>query len=352
MQDNERWQAFETRDATFDGIFVVAVRSTGIFCRPTCPARRPRRENVVFFDTTAQAEQAGFRACLRCRPTEAHPDAASAAWVGQAARLIEARDGERVTLEELGREVGVSPHHLQRTFKQIMGVSPRQYGEAFRVRRVKSTLKTEETVSMAIYEAGYGSSSRLYETADDRLGMTPHTYKRGGAGMSIAYTLADSPLGRVMVAATPRGVCFVSLGDDDATLESELRHDYPAADIRRDDSALTDWVAAVLHYLRGEEPRLDLPLDIQGTAFQWRVWQALRAIPYGETRTYSEIAALLDSPKGQRAVGRACATNPVSLVIPCHRAVREDGHLGGYRWGLDRKESLLANERRGLKIEG
>ena len=205
---------------------------------------------------------------------------------------------------------------------------------------------------MAMYEAGYGSSSRLYETAGDRLGMTPRTYKRGGAGMSIDYTIADSPLGRVMVAATPRGVCFVSLGDDDAALECELRHDYPAADIRRDDDALTDWVATVLHYLRGEEPRLDLPLDIQGTAYQWRVWEALRAIPYGETRTYSEIAATLNKPRGQRAVGRACATNPVSLVIPCHRAVREDGGLGGYRWGLDRKETLLANERRGLKVEG
>ena len=352
MQDNERWQAFETRDAAFDGIFVVAVRSTGIFCRPTCPARRPRRENVVFFDTTAQAEQAGFRACRRCRPTEPHPDTASAEWVGQAARLIEARVGERMTLEELSYKVGVSPHHLQRTFKQIMGVSPRQYAEALRVRRVKSTLRQEETVTMAMYEAGYGSSSRLYATAGDRLGMTPRTYKKGGAGMSIAYTLADSPLGRVMVAATPRGVCFVSLGDDDATLEGELRHDYPAASIQRDDSALTDWVAAVLHYLRGEEPRLDLPLDIQGTAFQWRVWEALRAIPYGETRTYSEIAALLDNPHGQRAVGRACATNPVSLVIPCHRAMREDGHLGGYRWGLDRKESLLAHERRELTTEG
>ncbi len=352
MQDNERWQAFETRDATYDGVFVVAVRSTGIFCRPTCPARRPRRENVVFFDTPDAAAQAGFRACLRCRPTEAHPDTASAEWVRQAARLIEARDGERVTLEELSRAVGVSPHHLQRTFKQIMGVSPRQYAEALRVRRVKSTLRTEETVTMAMYEAGYGSSSRLYERAADRLGMTPRTYKRGGAGMIIDYTVADSPLGRVMVAATPRGVCFVSLGDDDAALERELRHDYPAADIHRDDSGLTDWIAPVLHYLRGEEPRLDLPLDIQGTAFQWRVWEALRAIPYGETRTYSEIAALLNSPRGQRAVGRACATNPVSLVIPCHRAVREDGGLGGYRWGLDRKESLLANERRGSQLEG
>lgn len=352
MQDEERWQAFEARDARYDGAFVVAVRSTGIFCRPSCAARRPRRENVAFFDTTDEAQAAGFRPCLRCRPTEPRPSASNAAWVREACRAIEARQGERVTLEELSAHVGVSPHHLQRTFKQAMGVSPRQYAEALRVKRVKAMLKTEETVAMATYEAGYGSSSRLYETADDRLGMTPQTYRRGGAGKIIGYTLADSPLGRLMVAATARGVCFVSLGDDDAALEAELRHDYPAAELHRDDAGLGEWVAPLVHYLRGEAPRLDLPLDIQGTAFQWRVWEALRAIPYGETRTYSQIAASLGAPRSQRAVGRACATNPVSLIIPCHRAVREDGHLGGYRWGLDRKESLLAYERRGVKVEG
>jgi AraC family transcriptional regulator of adaptative response/methylated-DNA-[protein]-cysteine methyltransferase len=226
-----------------------------------------------------------------------------------------------------------------------MGISPRQYAEAYRLGRVKTSLKQEDNVTMAIYEAGYGSSSRFYEGTVDKLGMTPVTYRRGGVGMDIGYSIVDSALGRLLVAATERGVCFVSLGDDDTRLEKTLRTEYYAAACHRDDEELGEWVAAILAYLDGQAPHLDLPLDIQGTAFQWRVWEALRSIPYGSTRSYGEIAVMIDDPKAARAVGHACATNPVALVIPCHRAVRRGGQLGGYRWGLDRKQTLLATEK-------
>ena len=345
MNDEQRWHVFMARDATYDGQFVVAVRSTGIYCRPSCPARRPRRENTVFYPAPVEAEGAGYRPCRRCHPEQDGSPSVQAAWVAQACRLIEAAADQPPSLTELADQLGLSPHHVQRVFKRVMGISPRQYGEAYRLGRVKASLKQEDTVSMAMYEAGYGSSSRFYENGASRLGMAPTIYRRGGAGMQIHYTLVASPLGRLMVAATERGVCFVSLGDADETLEAALRGDYHAAELVRDDEGLGETVQAILAYIAGIRPRLNLPLDIQGTAFQWRVWEALRAIPYGETRTYAQLAEAIDEPKAARAVGHACATNPVSLVIPCHRAVRTDGSLGGYRWGLSRKEALLAQEK-------
>jgi AraC family transcriptional regulator of adaptative response/methylated-DNA-[protein]-cysteine methyltransferase len=244
----------------------------------------------------------------------------------------------------LGQLVGLSPAYLQRTFKQVMGITPRQYADACRLERLKARLREGDQVTEALYEAGYGSSSRLYEQAPDHLGMTPVTYKRGGCGMRIGYTVVASPLGRLLVAATERGICAVSLGDQDVALEDALRREYPNAEIERADSGLNGWVLAILRHLRGEQPCLDLPLDVQATAFQWRVWQELRAIPAGKTLSYGAIAQALGQPTAARAVARACATNPAAIAIPCHRVVREDGDLGGYRWGLERKRSLLAQE--------
>lgn len=338
MNDDQRWQFVLTRDHRADGKFVTAVRSTGIYCRPSCPAKHPLRKNVAFFPSPAEAERAGFRACRRCRPDEPDPQAAQ---IQRLCCFIETHLDKPLTLNELSRQASLSPHHLQRTFKKIVGVSPREYVEARRLDRVKSELRNGETVAASLYGAGLGSSSRLYER--DRLGMTPGEYRRGGAGMRIGYTIVNCPLGRMIVAATGRGVCFVGFGDDDRFLESELKADYPSAEIRRDDS-FRGWAGAIVDHIQGRQPHLDLPLDVRGTAFQQQVWKALRRIPYGRTRTYGEIAKSLGKPKAARAVGRACATNLASIVIPCHRAVGSDGGLTGYRWGVKRKEKLLEQE--------
>lgn len=340
-----RWQAVLARDARCDGRFVFGVRSTGVYCRPSCPARRPRRENVVFFPLPEAAEHAGFRSCRRCRPRDAALDP-RVGWVRRLCRHIEASPEGPLTLRALAGEAGMSPHHLQRTFKRVMGITPRQYADACRLATLKARLKKGKAVTEAIYEAGYGSSSRLYERAPAQLGMTPATYRRGGRGMRIAYATVDSPLGRLLVAATERGISAVCLGDSDATLEAALRQEYPAAEVSRDESRLGQWVEAILRYLEGREPHLDLPVDVQATAFQWRVWQELRAIPPGRTRSYGEIARRLGQPTAARAVARACATNPVALVIPCHRVVGESGALTGYRWGVERKRKLLEAEGR------
>jgi AraC family transcriptional regulator of adaptative response/methylated-DNA-[protein]-cysteine methyltransferase len=265
--------------------------------------------------------------------------------VRRVCRHIEANLETPLTLAALGEQASLSPAHLQRLFKRITGVSPRQYADACRLALLKTRLKERRTVTMALYEAGYGSSSRLYERAATQLGMTPATYQHGGRAVTIRYLLTDSPLGRLLLAATERGVCAVCLGDRDADLEAALRREYPAATIARDDAELQAWAGELLEHLHGRQPHLDLPLDVRATAFQWRVWQALRAIPYGGTRTYSEIAEAVGNSKAARAVARACATNPAAVVIPCHRVVREDGGLGGYRWGLGRKETLLAQEK-------
>jgi AraC family transcriptional regulator, regulatory protein of adaptative response / methylated-DNA-[protein]-cysteine methyltransferase len=344
MNDERRWQAVLEREAAMDGRFVYAVRSTGIYCRPTCPSRRPRRDQVVFFTLPAAAEQAGFRACQRCRPSTNKRDNPQADVAERACRIIEANLDQAPTLGKLGAQIGVSPFHLQRIFKRATGITPRQYADACRIDRLKARLKQGDTVTTALYEAGYGSSSRLYEQAPKRLGMTPATYQRGGAGAHIHYTITRSPIGQLLVAATKRGICFVSLGDDSAALEASLAGEYPAATLQRDDAMLGEWVDAIVRHLSGEQTQLELPLDVRATAFQWRVWDALLAIPYGSTRTYGEIAAALGQPTAARAVARACATNPVALVVPCHRVVGEGGDLRGYRWGLERKRKLLDQE--------
>jgi AraC family transcriptional regulator of adaptative response/methylated-DNA-[protein]-cysteine methyltransferase len=265
--------------------------------------------------------------------------------VRRACRRIEADLEAPPSLAELARAAGLSPAHFQRLFKRVAGISPRQYADARRLERLKERLKETDTVTTAMYEAGYGSSSRLYERASSQLGMTPGAYRRGGRAVRIGYTLADSALGRLLVAATERGVCAVSLGDDDVPLEDFLRREYPAAQLERDDDLLREWTAALLEHLSGQRPHLDLPLDVQATAFQRRVWQELCAIPYGQTRTYREVAERLGQPTAARAVARACATNPVAVAVPCHRVVRGDGGLGGYRWGIERKRKMLQREK-------
>lgn len=340
--DDSRWQAIETRDASFDGAFVFGVRTTGIYCRPSCPARRPRRENVVLFSAPDEARQKGFRACLRCKPDDM---SARLAMVERARAYLDEHCDRTVTLSELGEAVGVSPHHLQRTFKQVTGISPRAYADERRIEAFKTQVKQRDDVTSAMYEAGFGSSSRLYERAPAQLGMTPGAYRRGGRGMQIGYTIVDSALGRLLVASTARGVCAVYLGDDDAELVLTLEREYPAAEIQRDERGLNAWVRAIVDHLRGTQPHLDLPLDIQATAFQRRVWEVLQSIPFGSTRTYGEVAELLGQPTAVRAVANACASNPVTVVVPCHRVVRGDGTIGGYRWGAERKQALLAKER-------
>jgi AraC family transcriptional regulator, regulatory protein of adaptative response / methylated-DNA-[protein]-cysteine methyltransferase len=342
--DDRRWRAVMARDAAFDGSMVFAVRSTGIYCRPSCPARRPRRQNVLFFPRPEAAEGAGFRACRRCRPKGVSPAQEQAAWVEDACRRLAAREDGRLRLADLGAELGVSPHHLQRTFKQLMGITPRQYADAVRLGFFRTHLKKGADVTAAVYDAGYGSSSRAYEGAAARLGMTPGAYRKGGQGMRIAYTIVPSPLGRLLVAATERGISAVCLGDADGPLEAALRQEYAAAELRRDDTGLKAWVAGILQRMEGREPAGGLPVDLRATAFQRRVWEELKAIPRGQTRSYGEIARRIGQPSAARAVARACATNPVALVIPCHRVVGGDGRVAGYRWGVERKRRLLERE--------
>jgi len=341
--DNEtRWQATEQRNTRFDGLFVYAVRSTGIYCRPTCPSRRPRREQVEFFDACDAAEAAGFRPCRRCRPRDV---ASEIATTDAACRYIEAHLDESLTLARLGEVCGFSPYHLQRTFKRVTGLTPRQYIEERRMGRLKARLRDGSDVTTALYDAGYGSSSRLYENGSTRLGMTPKSYGQGGAGVMIGYAIIDTALGRLLVATTERGVCAVSLGDDDAELLEALRAEYPAADVRAAEPAATGWVEAVAAFIDGQEIPADLPVDVRATAFQRRVWAFLRTIPRGETRSYGEVASGIEQPTAARAVAQACAHNPVALIVPCHRVVRSDGEPGGYRWGAERKRALLARER-------
>jgi AraC family transcriptional regulator of adaptative response/methylated-DNA-[protein]-cysteine methyltransferase len=343
IQDEGLWEAVVARDASRNGTFVFGVRTTGIYCRPSCPARRPRRSHVAFFATPDAAEAAGFRACRRCHPrATASP---RAAWARRVCRMIESSPERPPSLSRLAVAAGVGPHHLQRAFKQAVGLSPKQYAEALRLGRLRRALRRGAAVEEAAHEAGYGSPSRAHARATRAFGMTPGDYRRGGAGMDLAYTIVDSPLGRLLVAATPKGVSAVYMADDDARLERELREEYPAARVRRDDGALAARVRPILAHLGGGRRGIDLPLDVEATAFQWRVWQALSRIPAGQTRTYSEVARSIGRPTATRAVARACATNPVSIVVPCHRVVGADGQLSGYRWGLERKKKLLETER-------
>lgn len=341
---DSQWQAVLSKDKRFDGQFVFAVSSTKIYCRPSCASRRPRRDRVSFFQLPEAAEEAGFRPCLRCKPRDAANDP-QIDIVRQVCRLIENNDGEPLTLATLSEKVGVSSFHLQRTFKSVTGISPSQYASSTRIARFKQGVRAGEAISAAIYDAGFGSSSRLYEHAASQLGMTPATYGKGGRGARITYGIVETALGHLLVAATQQGLCSVKLGDSQAKLEEDLRDEFPAADVRADEQSLRSSIEAIVDHIEGKTTRVDLPLDIRATAFQRQVWEALRSIPYGATNSYSEIASAVGQKKAVRAVARACATNPVALVIPCHRVIREDKSLGGYRWGLERKEKLLATEK-------
>ena len=350
MVEQQFWSAVASRARSADGAFVYAVTTTGVYCRPSCPSRRPRRENVQFFPLPEAAERAGYRPCRRCRPQEQKASDPAAQRVRRACRLIDEAltDGDTgaPSLSRLGEAVGTSAHQLQRLFKRTLGISPREFAAARRLARVKDRLRQGDGVAGALYEAGYGSSSRLYERSNAQLGMTPATYRKRGEGMAIGFTTAPCALGRVLVAATERGIAAVSLGDSDAKLEAALGREYAAATIRREDASLGPSLKAILAHLDGTGPDLDLPLDLQATAFQWRVWRELQKIPYGETASYGEIARRIGRPRAVRAVANACAGNRAALIVPCHRVVREDGALGGYRWGAERKAKLLAAEKR------
>jgi AraC family transcriptional regulator of adaptative response/methylated-DNA-[protein]-cysteine methyltransferase len=343
--DELRWEAVMARDAAADGAFVYAVRTTGIYCRPSCPSRKPRRQSVAFYAGPDAAEIAGFRECRRCRPRAGVPAPAGLEHVRRACAFIHAHADEAVTLADLASYVGASPFHLQRTFSKLVGISPRAYQEAVRAGRFRDGLRDGTPVSGAVYDAGYGSISRVYERRPTGRGMTPAAYRRGGKGMTMTYTIVDSPVGRLMVAGTDKGICAVKLGDRDGRLEEDLRREYPEAAIARDQSAFDAWVRTLVRHLDGRRPDVNLPLDVQATAFQWKVWRYLQSIPYGQTRTYGDVARAIGKPSAVRAVARACATNPVCLVVPCHRVVGKDGALTGYRWGLSRKEQLLDRER-------
>ena len=341
MTSVTHWQMVLERNPLADGQFVYGVRSTGVYCRPTCPSRRPKPEHVEFFESPRDAEHAGYRACLRCHPHSTSPQCEA---VAAACGYLKARVDSKVTLAELGEHVRLSPSHLQRVFKEQTGVSPREYQSSLRAQSLREKLASASSVTESVYDAGYSSSSRFYESAGRELGMRPSSWRKGGRGQSIRYTMFTAPLGLVLLAATSKGVCFLALGDKEKDLETELRAQFPAAAIERNDDTLNGYVELVFEYLAGRLPHPDLPLDVQATAFQSRVWQMLRGIPPGETRTYSDIALALENPEAVRAVARACATNPVSLAIPCHRVVRMTGHLAGYRWGIDRKKKLLELE--------
>ena len=342
-QTDWRWLAVESKNKSFDGVFYFGVQTTGVFCRPSCSSRRPRPENVSFFVTPTEAERAGFRACLRCKPKqELSPDPA-AMLITRAFELLRS-DDEIPTIDELAARLEVSSGHLQKTFKAALGLSPKEVTDMMRIESFKKNVKRAD-VTTSLYDSGFGSSRSLYEKAGEKLGMTPSTYKKGGKGMTVRYAIADSPLGKLMVAATERGICAVSFGDDEESLRRELADEFFAAEISGNADDLRGAVDAILKSLDGEKTILTLPLDLRASAFQMRVWSELRKIPYGETRTYAQVAEAVGNPKAVRAVARACATNPVALVNPCHRVIASDGKLAGYRWGIERKKALLEKER-------
>jgi len=354
--DTKLWNAVVTRDTSGTGEFVYAVKTTGVYCRPTCASRRPLRKNVEFFATTAEARERGYRACKRCRPDAAAQDRGVSpinAVVHELARQIEANPEQPFRLAQLAQRAGYSPFHLQRNFKAIIGSTPKEYQTAARVRTLKQELRKDAPVSDAIYQAGFGSGSRVYEKADGQLGMTPSEYRSGGKGLTISYASGRTPLGLLMIGATDRGICFLQFGDSDRALQAELRRQFPAAAVQPMPATHTEqfesWMGALNRHLRGLEPRLDLPLDVRGTAFQLIVWRYLQKLPYGEVRSYSEVAEAIGKPSAARAVARACASNSVALLIPCHRVVRGTGELGGYRWGVQRKRVLLDTERAASK---
>jgi AraC family transcriptional regulator, regulatory protein of adaptative response / methylated-DNA-[protein]-cysteine methyltransferase len=339
--DAIRWRAVQSRDRSADGRFVYAVSSTGIYCRPSCPSRRPRRERVAFFPDAESARRAGYRACRRCRPDQAATGTAQK--VELAKRWIDSHPDDRVSLARLGRVTGASPWHLQRTFKELLGLTPREYALAQKTTRLKHELR-RTSVTDAIYAAGFSSPSRAYESAPAILGMTPRSYRAGGKGQQIRFDVVPTALGVILVAATPRGLCHVAIGEDPAELERRLRDEFPAAEVTRDRVALRP-LASALRAAASGRSLATLPMDVRATDFQRRVWRALQAIPPGETRTYGQVARVVGAPSGARAVARACATNPLALAVPCHRVVAASGDTGGYRWGSERKKKLLRMER-------
>ncbi len=337
------WNAVLNHDRRYDGRFVYAVSSTCIYCRPSCPSRRPARHRVTFFPSPQQAEAAGFRACLRCSPESLHGSLQDRR-IEQARRYLDIHADEPITLRRLADEVGLSPFHLQRAFQQSIGLSPKAYQDAKRIERFSALLHHGESVTSATYAAGFGSSSRVAEHASRVLGMTPSAYRSGGQGVTLRYATARTPIGRVLIARTDRGVASVSLGDHDATLIAALKKEYPHAVLRRDQERLAAQIEALRICLDGRPPSASIVLDVQGTAFQRKVWKALREIPRGSTRTYREIARAIGQPAAARAVAGACAANSAAILIPCHRVIREDGRPSGYRWGLKRKKRLLTLE--------
>ena len=346
--DDQRWQAVAQRDLHADGAFFYGVKTTGVFCRPSCASRQPRRENVDFFADADAARSAGYRDCKRCQPGGLPRELAI---VNRACAALDADPQQRLTLAQLSDAVHVSPFHLQRLFKRVVGVSPRQYQAAQRGAALRDALQRGSDVTRATVDAGFGSPSRMYETAPTELGMAPSAYRRKGAGMTVHFACAPTALGFVLVAATAKGICKIGFGEDASTLADELRGEFSNAELVEDAARLAPFIAQVEAYLKGTRQRFDLPLDIATTAFRQRVWDALRRIPYGQTRSYSEIAEAVGSPRAVRAVASACASNPVALAIPCHRVVQKGGALAGYRWGLPRKAALLDAEAQHAGVE-
>ncbi len=338
-----RWQAVLDRNAEADGKFYYSVSTTGIYCRPSCGSRRANPGNVAFHATTADAERAGFRACKRCKPDQASLAERNAALITDACRLIETAETPP-TLDELSARFNTSPYHFHRLFKSITGLTPRQYASANRERRVREHLAAAASVTDAIYDAGYNSNSRFYENADQVLGMTPTEFRAGGSNAAIRFAVGECSLGSILVACSERGVCAILIGDDPDTLARELQDQFPQAVLLGGDERFEALVARVVGFVDAPSIGLDLPLDVRGTAFQRRVWEALRSIPCGETASYSDIAAKIGAPKSARAVAQACAANVLAVAIPCHRVVRSDGALSGYRWGVERKRVLLEQE--------
>ncbi|MFA7664834.1 MAG: bifunctional DNA-binding transcriptional regulator/O6-methylguanine-DNA methyltransferase Ada [Burkholderiaceae bacterium] len=343
-RQDPRWESVAMRDAGADGRFVYAVKTTGVYCRPSCPSRTAKRQNVLFYETPAEAQAAGFRPCRRCNPDGQSPAEASAALVVQACRLIEASE-DMPKLDDLAARIGMSAYHFHRRFKAITGLTPKQWAVAHRSRKVRTGLVDRAaSVAGAIYEAGFNSNSRFYEQSNEVLGMTPTAYKRGGKDADIRFAVAQSSLGAILVAQSSKGICAITLGDDPDELVRDLQDRFPQATLIGGDAGFENLVARVVGFVEAPRIGLDLPLDIRGTAFQERVWQALRQIPPGQTASYTEIARRLGAPNAVRAVAGACAANRIAVAIPCHRVVRSDGTLSGYRWGVERKRALLEKE--------
>jgi len=345
VSEGNRWRAVLKRDRRCDDHFVFAVKTTGIYCRPSCPARRPKRENTEFFDSAIEAEKKGYRSCRRCHPDSDSLEVRRAAAVRNACAFIEAAEKPPL-LSVLAAAVGLSPSHFHRQFKLLTGVTPREYAAGKRVKRLQDKLSAGRPVADATYESGFGSSGRVYEASKATLGMTPARYRAGGKNLTIRYTVAESELGNLLVGATRDGVCCIELGDSKKALLQSLKDRFPAARLKEDKAELRRWVFEITCFIKTPERGLKLPLDIQGTAFQQRVWKALQAIPMGQTASYQDIAVAIGQPTAQRAVAQACGANKLALAIPCHRVVRINGELGGYRWGVERKGRLLEQERR------